>query len=123
MGITVCSLSAIHRRRTAMKLIVLIVIWLFLTAKMVNSPAADAPAAPNAEDAKLAAFFKSYLDAEFRRHPSAATRAGDHRFDDRLDDLSPAAQAADLKAMRDAIDALPRTVNYSALSRAGQIDF
>src|SRR2546430_17600007 len=106
-----------------MKQIVLFFILFFLPAMMVNSPAADAPAAPNAEDAKLATFFKSYLDAEFRRHPSAATRAGDHRYDDRLDDLSPAAQAADLKAMRDALEALPRTVNYSALSRAGQIDF
>lgn len=83
-----------------------------------------APAGPpNAEDAKLAAFFKSYLDDEFRRHPLAATQAGDHRFDDRLDDLSPAAQAADTKATRDALAKLPQAVDFAALSRAGQIDF
>jgi uncharacterized protein (DUF885 family) len=106
----------------SMKLLV-IGSFLLLAVMAVNSGGSEPRRSPNAKDAKLAAFFKSYLDAEFRRHPAAATRAGDHRFDDRLDDLSPAAQAADLKAMRDALGDLPRNVNYAALSRAGQIDF
>src|SRR6478672_9374374 len=84
---------------------------------------ADAPAAPAGEDAKLAAFFRAYLDAEFRRHPYDATRAGDHRYDHLLDDLSPQARAADLQATRDTIADLPKQVDYAKLSRAGQIDF
>ena len=52
-----------------------------------TAPGADDPPA---EDAKLAAFFRAYLDASFRAEPLTATRLGDHRFDDQLDDLSPA---------------------------------
>ena len=76
-----------------MKVFAICVLLLIALAAISSSPGADAPGSP--EDAKLAAFFTAYLDAEFARHPLAATRAGDHRFDDRLDDLSPAAQAAD----------------------------
>ena len=48
-------------------------------------------AAPTAEDAQLAKLFESYLEEEFRRHPLFATQQGNHEYDDRLDDLSPAA--------------------------------
>lgn len=75
------------------------------------------------EDANLAAFFDRYLESEFRRHPFDATRAGDHRFDDRLDELSPQARAADLASARKTLDDLPKSVNFAALTRAGQIDF
>ena len=36
----------------------------------------------NDEDAKLAKFFKSYLDEEFKHRPLEATRLGDSRYDD-----------------------------------------
>lgn len=101
-----------------MKLLALFCV-LFITVAVI----AKSSVAGEHEDAKFAAFFKAYLDDEFRRHPLSATRAGDHRYDDRLDDLSPAAQAADLKAMREALEKLPQNVNYAALSRAGQIDY
>ena len=52
-----------------------------------------AVAAEGTEDARLEAFFRTYLDASFRAEPLSATRLGDHRFDDRLDDLSAAALA------------------------------
>jgi uncharacterized protein (DUF885 family) len=84
---------------------------------------ADTPGTPTDEDAKLATFFRAYLDAEFRRHPFDATRAGDHRYDHLLDDLSPQARAADLKATQDTFADLPKQVDYAKLSRAGQIDF
>jgi len=100
-----------------MKLLAICSLLVLVMAVLAKAPS------PNNEDAKLAAFFKSYLDAEFRRHPAAATRAGEHRYDDRLDDLSPAAQAADVKAMRDALADLPKQVDYAKLTRAGQIDF
>ncbi len=75
------------------------------------------------EDARLAAFFKDYLEHEFRRQPMLATRLGDHRFDDRLDDLSPKARAAWTEQTRRALADLPRQVDYAKLSRPAQIDF
>jgi uncharacterized protein (DUF885 family) len=86
-----------------------------------HAPGADASGSP--EDAKLAAFFRAWLDDHFRRHPFDATRAGDHQYDDRLDDLSPQARAADRAAVQKALAALPREVDYAKLSRAGQIDY
>ena len=43
-------------------------------------------------DAKLNAFFKQYLDETFKLRPLDATRLGDHRFDNLLDDISPQAR-------------------------------
>src|SRR5262249_55402287 len=80
-------------------------------------------AADEGEDAKLAAFFKSYLDEAFRAEPMMATHLGDHRFDDRLDDISPTARAANLERERQVLAELPRKISYDKLSRDGQIDF
>ncbi len=56
--------------------------------------AATTPAfAQPAEDDKLSAFFKSYLEAHFQQQPLKATSLGDHRFDSQLDDISPEARA------------------------------
>jgi uncharacterized protein (DUF885 family) len=75
------------------------------------------------EDAKLAAYFRKYLDEEMKHRPSYATALGDHRFDHLLDDLSPRAQkAADERAKR-ALDGLKAAVTYAKLTRSGQIDF
>ena len=52
-----------------------------------------------------------------------ATRLGDHRFDDKLDDLSPEARAANVERDRKALAELPRKVDYNTLSRGGQIDY
>lgn len=77
---------------------------------------------PTPEDAKLAALFRKYLDDEFRRHPVFATSQGVHEYDDRLDDLSPAARAEDLKRAKQLLVDLPKQIDKSKLSRAGQID-
>ena len=45
------------------------------------------------EDDKLQAFFKDYLEQVFQQRPLAATALGDHRFDAKLDDISPDARA------------------------------
>src|ERR1035441_8703884 len=76
-----------------------------------------------AEDAKLAATFKAYLDEHFELEPMAATELGDHRFDARLEDLTPAARAKWLELTRRILAELPQRVDYQKLSRAGQIDF
>jgi uncharacterized protein (DUF885 family) len=103
---------------TSMKLALLCLALVTFAAAIAQSPAADAP-----EDAKLAAFFRGWLDDHFRRHPFEATRAGDHRYDDRLDDLSPDARAADRAAIQKTLAALPQQIDYAKLSRASQIDF
>ena len=54
-------------------------------------------------DALLESFFREYLEAAFRLEPLMATRLGDHRFDDQLDDLSKAAREAALEHDRKAL--------------------
>lgn len=74
-------------------------------------------------DAQLEKFFKEHLEASFRLRPVDATGLGDHRFDNRLDDISKAARAGWLKQTRATLKELPKRVDYKKLSRAGQIDF
>jgi uncharacterized protein (DUF885 family) len=74
-------------------------------------------------DAKLESFFKAYLDQYFRGRPLEATRLGDHRFDSKLENLTPEARAKWLKFTRETLAQLPQVFDYSKLSRAGQIDF
>jgi uncharacterized protein (DUF885 family) len=78
---------------------------------------------PEDEDAKLTAFFKSYLDDEFRQRPFVATKLGDHRFDSLFDDLSPQARAGWIERARRTLAELPQKIDYRKLTRAGQIDF
>jgi uncharacterized protein (DUF885 family) len=75
------------------------------------------------EDARLTRFFRDYLDADFRRRPTEATRLGDHRFDHLLDDVSPEARAAWTAWTRQVLEDLPARIDYAKLSRPGQIDF
>src|SRR5262245_38542697 len=79
--------------------------------------------AADGEDAKLAAFFQKYLDDECRQRPLEATRLGDHRYDNRLDDLSAAGRRAVADRYKQTRDELPRAVDHDKLSRDGQIDF
>ena len=74
------------------------------------------------EDARLAAFFKTYLDAFCRLRPFEATRLGDHRYDDRLEDLSAHARAGWTEFTRKTLADLAKQIDASKLSRAGQID-
>ncbi|WP_395736392.1 DUF885 domain-containing protein [Prosthecobacter sp.] len=82
-----------------------------------------APASAQTVDAKLEAFFKSYLEETFQLRPMDATSLGDHRFDDKLDDISPAARAGWLAQAKRTLEALPKTIPYDQLSRSSQIDF
>jgi uncharacterized protein (DUF885 family) len=79
--------------------------------------------AAEGEDVRLTAFFKDYLDEWFRSHPMDATRLGDHRFDDRLDDLSAQARHAWTERQRQVLADLPKHVDYRKLTRPGQIDY
>ncbi len=75
------------------------------------------------EDEKLQAFFKDYLELNFRLQPMAATGLGDHRYDHLLDDVSPEARAGWKKLAQQTLKQLPRQVDYKKLLRAGQVDF
>jgi uncharacterized protein (DUF885 family) len=97
-------------------------IFLF-SLMMISGTATAALAANGAEDTKLDAFFRGYLDEYFKQQPSAATSLGDHRFDAKLEDLSAASRAGWTERTRRALAALPRKVNYAQLSRSGQVDF
>jgi uncharacterized protein (DUF885 family) len=79
--------------------------------------------ASNPEDESLAAFFREQLTASFALRPSSATALGDHRFDDRLDDVRPAARARWRELTRATLAALPQRVDRARLSRDGQIDY
>src|SRR6476661_11155217 len=106
-----------------MKLALLCLLLTMFVAAVDQAPGVAAPGSPNGDDAKLAAFFRSWLDDHFRRHPFDATRYGDHRYDDRLDDLAPEARAADRDSDQKTLATLQKDVNYGKLSRAGQIDY
>jgi hypothetical protein len=93
-----------------------------LAAIVLLVPLHLAFAAPG-EDDKLQAFFKSYLEQNFRQQPMAATGLGDHRFDAQLDDISPEARAGWKKLTQQTLKQLPKQVDYQKLSRAGQVDF
>ena len=93
----------------------------FLGISLITAATAVS-AAPN-EDSRLEAFFQEQLDAGFRQRPSTATGLGDHRFDDQLDDVSPAARIRWMERTRSTLEALPRRVDFSKLTRAGQIDY
>jgi uncharacterized protein (DUF885 family) len=79
--------------------------------------------AADTEDAKLTAFFRAYLDKRFAAHPLDATRAGDHRFDHLLDDVSPEARAADRERTKQTLADLPKQIDKAKLTRNGQIDY
>src|SRR5713226_1156502 len=75
------------------------------------------------EDGKLTAFFKQYLEDEFRQRPMAATRLGDHRFDHLLDDLSPSSREGWKMRNRQARHDLEDQIDSRKLSAPGKIDF
>ncbi|HLH55978.1 MAG TPA: DUF885 family protein, partial [Verrucomicrobiae bacterium] len=75
------------------------------------------------EDEKLQTFFQKYLDRRFELRPMAATEMGDHRFDSKLEDLTPAARALWLEQTRKTLADLPSAIDYKKLSRGSQIDY
>jgi uncharacterized protein (DUF885 family) len=75
------------------------------------------------EDTKLDTVFQEYLGGLFQREPLTATRLGEHKFDDQLDDLSPRGREAALEFKRGILNGLSRRIAIEKLSRDGQIDF
>lgn len=84
---------------------------------------APATATENAEDARLTAF----LDAEFAKdlalRPQLATRLGLKEGEDRLDDISDAAELQRLEARRASVARMKAQFDRSKLSPRGQTNF
>jgi uncharacterized protein (DUF885 family) len=59
-----------------------------------------------AQAASLESFVKSYYDAEYAAHPVAATSAGIHDYDGKVDDMSAAGQARNDARLHEALAAL-----------------
>ena len=76
-----------------------------------------------ASDEALQTFFKRYLDERFALHPTEATALGDHRFDDKLDDLSPEALERSLKHLKQTRTELHKQIDWKKLPREAQVDF
>lgn len=84
-------------------------------------PPAPAPPPPLTADQQFEALGKKYLAESTELSPIDATALGDHRFDDRLDDVSEAGWQARLafdERYLAALDPIDRT----QLSRANQVD-
>ena len=92
-------------------------VWLVSQASVVNAEQKEGP-----EDAKLSAAFRAYLDAWFPLEPLAATRLGDHRFDDTLDDISPDGRAKKVALDRQTLADVSREIDPAKLSRDARID-
>src|SRR5688500_2368443 len=90
----------------------LLVFWAFL-----------GPVIAQEADRKLDAFFKSYLDQWFELQPLDATRLGDHRFDDQLEDLSASSRKKWNEHSVGTLKRLAREIEYAKLSRGRQIDY
>ena len=74
-------------------------------------------------DRALEGFFQKYLDEHFALRPLNATRLGDHRFDHLLEDVSKGSRKKWVELDKRFLKELPRAVEFSKLSRAGQVDF
>ncbi|MBA2237903.1 MAG: DUF885 domain-containing protein [Lysobacter sp.] len=95
-------------------------------------PQAEAPAPGSAStqrdskenteaDARFATLGKRWLDGWLQLQPVTATQTGDHRFDDRVDDLSAQSRQTALAFHRKMLAELD-AVDTAELSRANQVD-
>ena len=82
---------------------------------------AGAPAAASPADDAFEQLAADYLDDLPAFSPVAATALGDHRFDDRLDQVDAAARTRALRRYRKYATALD-AIDRDALSRANQVD-
>ena len=85
-------------------------------------PSRPPPALPRiARQAAFAALSKRYIDGIAESSPVNGTTIGDHRFDDKLPDVSAAGRARDLAYAKAMLAELGR-INRRALPREAQVD-
>ena len=91
-------------------------------ASVASAPVVAAPVAAQAsEDARFTAFGNRVIDDYLRLDPVGATQLGDHRYDNRLPDVSAAGRAAGRALAIRTLNQLA-TFNKAKLSREHQVD-
>ena len=95
-----------------------------ITAGAVAAPASTA-ASPtqNAEDARLTAFLDAEFAKDLKMRPQLATRLGLKEGEDKLDDISDAAQLKRLQARRASVARMKAMFDRSKLSPKGQTNY
>jgi uncharacterized protein (DUF885 family) len=104
--------------------------WLLVASAVLAVPqlstvqAQSAPAAvANAEDARLTAFLDAEFAQDLKLRPQLATRLGIKEGEDRLDDISDAAELQRLEARRASVARMKAQFDRSKLSAAGQTNY
>ena len=105
--------------KTASRMVAALVFAAALHALPARGAEPAEPADP-VQTQRLHALFEQHWEAQMRAHPEWATFLGDHRFGDRLGDVSPAAVAADFKAQRESLDAA-RQIPRNALAPTDRV--
>lgn len=109
--------------RSALILVHLLMLLMVTSSLPAQGTTSQGTTAMGAADQALANDFRDYLEADFQLSPMRATRLGDHRFDDRLDDVSIAALQQRQQLARRTLQQLPQKIDFQKLSRDGQVDF
>src|SRR5690348_1539001 len=86
-------------------------------------PTAPAAATQNAEDARLTAFLDAEFAKDLKTRPQLATRLGLKEGEDKLDDISDAAQLQRLEARRASVARMKAEFDRSKLSPKGQTNY
>ncbi|MCF7221205.1 DUF885 domain-containing protein [Marilutibacter chinensis] len=86
-----------------------------------GAPMATDAAATAVADAAFQELAGQWLEKSMELSPVAATQIGDHRYDDRIDDLSQGGRTRALEFQRRILTQLD-TIDTSALSRENQVD-
>jgi len=73
-------------------------------------------------DRAFAALSRRWIDRSMRYSPISATTIGDHRYDNRVDDVSAVGRNAALRFTRDTLRQL-EAIDVTQLSRANQVDY
>ena len=82
---------------------------------------APPPAGPSAADVAFDAVSRRYLEDMLALTPVKATELGEHRYDDKLDDVSVSGRAARVALARELLQSLGG-IDRALLSRAHQVD-
>ena len=105
--------------------------WLLAAAAIVAVPqlapvsAQPAPATvtANSEDARLTAFLDKEFAESLKSRPQLATRLGMKEGEDRLDDISDAAELKRLQEQRDSVARMTAQFDRAKLSAKGQTNY
>ena len=94
-----------------------------LQPQLSSASAQTAPAATNAEDERLTAFLDKEYAEDLKLRPQLATRLGLKEGEDRLDDISDAAELQRIEARRESVARMKTQFDRNKLSPKGQANY